>query len=528
MSKQEPRQSDLSTAAQLPFSIEQIPVYGGYRPLDSCRREIRLLRINAGTFKLHHVSLDDDPTYHALSYCWGPATEFRNINLGGEEVVVREIVYSFLEAMMRKYESTLVWLDMLCINQRDIDERNSQVKMMGEIFQKAIDVHAWLGNSNLASDAAMNLIEEFAAYNQEVAQLPEHADGFEISSRFESVRFPLDRSFRIFREEEIFTHVSNVSDLLRRMFWTRIWIVQELVLAQSVTLVCGDHFFPFQDFCNLIQKFEPTFDIVFKDRYDDPYQGCFTVLKISEHRSRMSHIELEEILGSYASRLECSNPRDKLCGFRALSEELLHLPVDYGKNLTAVFKDVLDLDVLNRAAGLRRAGNLLRAMQVSVDDLVADLEFYPDTTFSLKLHTCYKITRAVQNSYCNGLLWHQFTILYSSDPSQHLLQRHSRRWMPCYAAYGQFKAIQAGDWLASPDHPEAEGSQSGAFVFRKICHGEIEILLSRILILEEFKEDFNPQHSGDLHVEVDERETASMELKLTPKMLGELLWPYTR
>jgi hypothetical protein len=73
----------------------------------------------------------------------------------------------------------------------------------------------------------------------------------------------------------------------------------------------------------------------------------------------------------------------------------------------------------------------------------------------------------------------------------------------------------------------AEGSQSAAFVFRKICHGETEILLSRILILEEF-EEFNPQHSGDLHVEVDERETVSMELKLTPKMLGELLWPHTR
>jgi hypothetical protein len=56
-----------------------------------------------------------------------------------------------------------------------------------------------------------------------------------------------------------------------------------------------------------------------------------------------------------------------------LSEELLHLLVDYGKNLTVAFKDVLDLDVLNQAVGLQRAGDLLRAMQISVDDLVAYL-----------------------------------------------------------------------------------------------------------------------------------------------------------
>jgi hypothetical protein len=47
-------------------------------------------------------------------------------------------------------------------------------------------------------------------------------------------------------------------------------------------------------------------------------------------------------------------------------------------------------------------------------------------------------------------------MFYSSDPSQHLLQRRSRQWKSCYTAYEQFKAIQAGDWLVSPDHPEAD------------------------------------------------------------------------
>jgi hypothetical protein len=60
----------------------------------------------------------------------------------------------------RQYYGFLwIWIDAFCINQRDIDERNMQVKRMGSIYQRADMVCAWVGRQAEDSSIAIDLLK---------------------------------------------------------------------------------------------------------------------------------------------------------------------------------------------------------------------------------------------------------------------------------------------------------------------------------------------------------------------------------
>ena len=116
-----------------------------YQPLDASIREIRLLKIKPpeyGTLPnkalrvectLHYASLDDSPEYNALSYAWDDINKTVPILLHGHVVRVTESLASAL-LQLQYYGVTTVWADALCINQCDILEKSSQVRMMGSIY----------------------------------------------------------------------------------------------------------------------------------------------------------------------------------------------------------------------------------------------------------------------------------------------------------------------------------------------------------------------------------------------------------
>lgn len=95
--------------------------------------------------QLQHAVLSPSLTYEALSYTWGLSVETKLILLNGKPFTVRENLYSFLKRRGNRAE-ILFWVDAICINQQDLDERNSQVKTMGEIFAQASKVLIWLGH----------------------------------------------------------------------------------------------------------------------------------------------------------------------------------------------------------------------------------------------------------------------------------------------------------------------------------------------------------------------------------------------
>lgn len=77
-----------------------------------------------------HPIQPDCPPYVALSYKWGPKQPFDNIELNGVPFSVGQSLWTFLHQMRLQDSFGTYWIDAICINQANFEERNHQVKLM--------------------------------------------------------------------------------------------------------------------------------------------------------------------------------------------------------------------------------------------------------------------------------------------------------------------------------------------------------------------------------------------------------------
>lgn len=95
------------------------------------------------TFSSH--GLRDPPPYIALSYRWGTKSEDCFIQLNGQLLGVRENLHRALRHLRVACPTSMLWIDALCIDQSNDEERNEQVRSMGSIFASSRKTIAWLG-----------------------------------------------------------------------------------------------------------------------------------------------------------------------------------------------------------------------------------------------------------------------------------------------------------------------------------------------------------------------------------------------
>ena len=153
-----------------------------YKPLtyhDGDCVDFRLLTLEPGRkneslcASLWHASLDQPPSYEALSYVWGNAmveagdsakvNNFKKsqvITLDGCLFPIGENLYSALIHLTNEMEPRTLWVDAICINQDDSFERGRQVRIMSQIYAKSSSVLAWLGVADEDSDITMCAIED--------------------------------------------------------------------------------------------------------------------------------------------------------------------------------------------------------------------------------------------------------------------------------------------------------------------------------------------------------------------------------
>ncbi|KAK8215262.1 hypothetical protein M8818_001883 [Zalaria obscura] len=97
----------------------------------------------------------------------------------------------------------IIFTDQICINQKDAEEKKSQVAMMSKIYMLAKKVLVWLGEADEYSKMVFG-------------------------------SNPLSRMFQSNSEQ-----ASAWTSLLTRPYWNRTWIIQEFLLARKVVIFCG-------------------------------------------------------------------------------------------------------------------------------------------------------------------------------------------------------------------------------------------------------------------------------------------------
>lgn len=205
-----------------------------YTSLSTVQREIRLVTLYPGNFaenircEVHTVSLDESPVYEALSYVWGDPSFSCPILLNSHLWDVTANLESALRHLRRDDgQLRTIWIDALCINQRDISERSQQVGIMRDIYGKAQDVLVWFGEWSPVSAHKEQTIQDAYSVIKQLA-----ADWHLCDISFSCT----NRNTNRFSQLEL---VSAISSLMKRPWWKRVWVVQETSLPPHATLVCG-------------------------------------------------------------------------------------------------------------------------------------------------------------------------------------------------------------------------------------------------------------------------------------------------
>lgn len=217
----------------------------GYEILDEGLREFRLLTIHPRSARgeTFHISitthqLSASPPYEALSYVWGAfiPNDPYYILIGEKEEegleVSPNLFYILCELSLRETD-LVMWIDAICIDQDDLDERSSQVQLMRDIYERATKTIVFLGDETVGTSWILPLLEEIT-WSQEWTLSGESQAVIEAETKFKQ---------RLASTNQIKGILSNglYDDIALRPFWTRIWIVQEVVLSKNTTIMIGAH-----------------------------------------------------------------------------------------------------------------------------------------------------------------------------------------------------------------------------------------------------------------------------------------------
>jgi hypothetical protein len=226
-----PRQSGLGSIAQ-PESIAELNSHAAntvYTPLKDS--EIRLVLLHAAgadeplkctVFNVVHAAAHP---YEPLSYVWGTQADPAGIILNGVDWKVTRNLYGALLQLRSPHADRILWIDALAINQCCIPERNAQVLKIRDIYASGSTTIIWLTFKECSS--IKFLFQLFALVQQ----------GLELST-WVAKRVRNERG-------GVLSLLFKVS---RLGYWSRIWIVQEIMYSNSALLVYGDSQVPYLPF----------------------------------------------------------------------------------------------------------------------------------------------------------------------------------------------------------------------------------------------------------------------------------------
>jgi hypothetical protein len=171
--------------------------------------------------------------YQALSWCWGYGNpDYAVIIKDGENYYkksVRRDLALALKYLRMSTTTRTLWIDAICIDQANSDERNQQVQMMSRIYTRAEEVCIWLGEDEDTSELAIKFIQE------------------EIT--------PLKNFDKISSDKTYSAKWEALMILMQREWFSRRWVVQEIALAKKATVYCGPDSIPWKEFAVAVELF---------------------------------------------------------------------------------------------------------------------------------------------------------------------------------------------------------------------------------------------------------------------------------
>lgn len=132
-----------------------------YTPLQpGCIRVLRpAIELNGDlTWTMDAIQLGDDEPFDALSYVWGDQSQTLPFVCNSQEFRIHHNLSNALPYLAKRDSSRPIWIDALCINQRDEDEKAAQIRFMYRVYRRATQVWIWFGCATEKTSEAISFL----------------------------------------------------------------------------------------------------------------------------------------------------------------------------------------------------------------------------------------------------------------------------------------------------------------------------------------------------------------------------------
>ncbi|KAI1073928.1 HET-domain-containing protein [Whalleya microplaca] len=252
-----------------------------YHNLNRQRKEIRLLQLYPAqdpkqaripTCRLIQGCALGTSRYTALSYAWGNPERNRIIVVDDLPIRIPQNLFDALIGLRPRNEPPImIWIDFLCIDQENDEEKSWQVGLMKDIYSRAEEVLAWLGPGDAETERTIKYLDIFGKkaeacefhVNTHVADIvwsalankgspsmreprpfESRADMSEwfqraLGLRHENQLTDLFHTISGWHSKANLLPVPGMKSLFERAWWGRVWVLQEIAVSERAEFICG-------------------------------------------------------------------------------------------------------------------------------------------------------------------------------------------------------------------------------------------------------------------------------------------------
>ena len=324
-----------------------VTMSGVYSPLPHAK-SLRLLELLPGQFdddircRLLVSNVDEVQDYTAISYVWGDPKITLDVICNGGPVQVTTNASAILRKLRSDSAHVLCWIDVLCINQLDLDERSQQVRLMRDIYRSAPRIVVYLGEEDESLRRALPIFDHLSA----IANKYELSSGLnrEISTHEIGTLPPMNA-----------TIWDDFQDVYRKDWFSRIWVLQEVAVAScDPTVVCGSIQVPWSVIGEVAMVYHCLRLPIYRIDHDHSYNASLMrTLSLPPGRANLTL----PLLLRRVRTFQATDSRDKLYALAGVlpnisdGNERSLWEIDYRKSVIDVYRNAA-LSIIQFSGGL--------------------------------------------------------------------------------------------------------------------------------------------------------------------------------
>jgi hypothetical protein len=313
-----------------------------YIPIENLEQDFRLVSLQPSedytaniNCKVYNCSLNKPHGYEALSYVWGTEKATSAIfvkHVSSDDGDYVNASHDFLptlnlelalRALRFPDKPRRLWIDSICIDQGNLEERAAQVRIMGRIYQQCSRDVLWLGSETVKIRRAMELVQRLVTCGKDEKLLA----GF-TKDEWAAIRAMIGAN----------------------PVWNRVWIVQELFFAPKILLVCLGQTLDWEVIMQMLDD-NAEFKGIFLNGYGTELFNTFhksfrniTTFQTIRHpiTKTTTNPIFERTLLSIVSTFggcQATEPVDKVYGLLNIANNTQPFPISYTKSLDEVSVD---------------------------------------------------------------------------------------------------------------------------------------------------------------------------------------------